>query len=194
MQKPPVNRYISQTNPQELHSEGPTIEVEIFLPDSITRLRVLSQPFRTEALIDTGASTTGISPEVAKSLNLHPIQQVNVIGAHGIEKSNVYVVNFTFPGSGIVLKDWMVSETKGLSGRPFQMLLGRDVLKNFLFVYDGASGEIGLEFPSNTHPLSKMPWIIKATGGAKQKPDRKKVQSKKKSRRKIKNKSRKKNR
>lgn len=182
MHQIPVNRFIGRIGTDNLHLHGPILEVEIFLPESVAHLRGQNIKHNTHALIDTGASGTCISPEVAKVLELQPLRQIEMAGVHGVKKSNVYAINFTFPGSGIVLADWNVSEVN-LQNRPFHMLLGRDVLRYFLLVYDGNTGEIGLEFPSSSKPLRNKPWVVVKMGGEKQRPNLKKIKEQKKKKR-----------
>lgn len=189
-----VKRFISRVGPTNLLRFGPTLQVEIYLPESVAKLRGQNPNFPARALIDTGATGTCISPNIAVALNLQPLHQIDMAGVTGIEKSNVYAVDFTFPGSGILVRDWMVWEARNLSKHGFDMLLGRDILKNFLLVYDGVTGEIALECPSESHPLQNEPWVVTQKGGEQQSPELRKIRNEKKRKRKMARDSRKKNR
>lgn len=189
-----VNRYLHPQNKQILFAKGPILDVEISLPLNIGKLRGQPQNIITRALIDTGATISCISPNIAGTLGLNPINQIPLRGVSQIVNANVYVIDFTFPGSGIMMRNWQIAEAIQLTGPDYEMLLGRDVLSNFLFVYDGETGTIGLEAPSISHPLANAPWVFIKKGGAPQRPNLSRIIQKKKSRQKTARKSRKKNR
>ena len=82
------------------------------------------------ALIDTGASNTCISPQVAQALNLKPIGLRPMTSATGINPVNVYLVDLVFPfgNVGFVKPGAQVMEFAAPQGNPFQILLGRDII------------------------------------------------------------------
>ena len=91
------------------------------------------------------------------------------------------------------MRNWIVAEAKKLIGPNFEMILGRDLLKHFLLVYEGDTGGFALEFPSITHPLGKEPWV-KAKQPIRVGPDKKELRNKKKRIAKMARESRRKNR
>jgi len=188
-------RYLGRQDPKILEHRGPVLSVEITLPQQVAAIRGDSKTYPTNALIDTGAQGTCISTAAASDLGLLPVNQMQMIGVNGPELCNVYVVDFTFPGSGINLRNWNVTEAQGLPSQEFEMLLGRDVLRHFLLVYDGERGEVGLEYPSVTSPLNGSKWNLPAaTQLSGDQQSVKKSQAKKKKKRKMASKSRRKNR
>lgn len=152
-----VRRYRGQTNPQNLFRLGPVVGVTVLLPKSAQQVRKENPQVQAVALIDTGADRTCISDRIVQVLKLMPTATVAISGVHGVGSSNQYCVDFNFTGSDILVTGLQVFDYTG-SG-PFDMLIGRDVLRGVLFIYDGRTGEIGLELPSNCAPLSKPPWI-----------------------------------
>jgi hypothetical protein len=82
------------------------------------------------ALIDTGASSTCISPVVAHTLGLRPIGMRPMTSATQLIAVNVYLVDLVLPfgNSGLVLPSVQVMEFAQAGGGLFQILVGRDVL------------------------------------------------------------------
>ena len=80
-------------------------------------------------LVDTGASKTSISPQIAADLSLEPRGIVEIQGATGSTKVNTYYVGFilSFGPQSLVVADMEVCEFD--PGRaPFQVLIGRDII------------------------------------------------------------------
>ena len=89
------------------------------------------------ALVDTGASMTCISPQLAKQLSLSPRGKVDVRGATGARPVNAYHVDL-FLGLGaqsFVIENLDVCGFESGLG-PFQVLAGRDVLCRGVFTMD----------------------------------------------------------
>lgn len=90
------------------------------------------------ALVDTGASTSAISPEVADALNLRVIRQ-QLDQRH--EVCQVHPVSFTFEDRFTV----HVEATAYTLAPYIVALIGRDVLRMCRLVYDGSAGSATLE-------------------------------------------------
>jgi hypothetical protein len=83
------------------------------------------------ALIDTGATSTCISPTIAQVLQLQARGKAPMSSAtHVIVPVNVYLVDLFLPfgNSGLVVDNRQVLEFAPPASSPFQALLGRDVL------------------------------------------------------------------
>jgi hypothetical protein len=90
------------------------------------------------ALVDTGASSTCISPSVVSDLGLIPTGIVPIAGVHGSVPTNTYqfLVGFVIPQqplpSGVVAATMHTFPISGaefaVGGAVFDVLLGRDVL------------------------------------------------------------------
>ncbi len=95
----------------------------------------------TDALIDTGAQRTVVALEAVRKVGLSKINETELRTAGGIVKADVYVASLQFPQCG--LKSIEVMEVSGcdLSHIPFyKCLIGRDILSQWSFHYDGAMG------------------------------------------------------
>lgn len=91
---------------------------------------------RCTAIWDTGATSSMISEQIARALQLKPQGSVKVSGVHGVEDANIYTINLLF-GNGFVLEDLQVSEAGNNAG--FDVLIGMDVISKGLFIVDGAN-------------------------------------------------------
>lgn len=119
---------------------GPLIQVGIGPPGA---LAIPEQPQLeyTSALIDTGATSTCISPGIAQALNLEPIGWREMASATHTIPVNVYLVDLLlrFGPEAHARPNVQVLEFSADGSSPFQMLLGRDVLCQGIFTlsFDG---------------------------------------------------------
>jgi hypothetical protein len=99
------------------------------------------------ALVDTGASSSAISTEVAECLNLRVIRE------HTDQRNDVcriHPVMFTFDD-----KLTIRLEAIGYTLAPYVIaLIGRDLLRLCVLVYDGYSGSATLEMAPGSPPPS----------------------------------------
>jgi hypothetical protein len=81
-------------------------------------------------LIDTGASNTCISPQVAKGIGLRPMGLRQMASATQVAPVNVYLVDLAIPfgGAAYFQQGSQVLEFAPPQGSPFQVLLGRDII------------------------------------------------------------------
>lgn len=75
-------------------------------------------------IIDTGATSTMVSEQVADALNLYPCGEISVSGVHGTNKSELFFLDIVF--GDFVLPDHRVSGSTGDAG--FDILIGMDIL------------------------------------------------------------------
>ncbi|MBI1928060.1 aspartyl protease family protein [Candidatus Poribacteria bacterium] len=91
--------------------------------------------------MDTGASATCISSQVAQSVGLQPIGMRPMTSATHSVPVNVYLVDLLLPfGNGVhILNNVKVLEFIPVGGSPFQMLVGRDIIcrGTFTISFDG---------------------------------------------------------
>lgn len=82
-----------------------------------------------QALIDTGASRTSISPKLAGNLDLPPSGKILVQGATGAKPVNTYAVDImlSFGRQSIMIEDLEVCEFDP-GQAAYQALIGRDIL------------------------------------------------------------------
>lgn len=139
----------NKINPSILFNFGPLINVSITLPKALETFysqqsKPLPQPVSGIALIDTGAKKTCVHDSIMKQLGVNTIGQVTSHTANGARQCNLYPAHFTFLGANIEVDFTAVVEVN-LTGQIFNgqqviALIGRDVLANTLFVYNGKMG------------------------------------------------------
>jgi predicted aspartyl protease len=107
-------------------------------------------PVLIQGLIDTGASATAIDPSIIQGLKLQqtgslPIHTPST--GHVPHQASTYDVCITIPFDGVTftLGALQVFESS-LSVQGIQALIGRDVLANCLFVYDGRANIFSIAF------------------------------------------------
>lgn len=122
----------------DLQAEGPRLEVRL------TNTAGTAPPTAVEALVDTGASVTVVANQVLKRLGLSPVGTALV---HTPSATNVrcykYLVRFVLP-NGVGME--AVAIGTPLRGQRIQCLIGRDLLRNAVFVYTGQTNTFTLSF------------------------------------------------
>jgi len=103
----------------------------------------IPQPVTGTALIDTGATRSAIDDRTVSKLGLSPVGLVKLGTAAGQKLQALYPLKLTLPQLARVIEFESVTGCD-LSGTGFEMLIGRDVLRLGLFVYDGVSGSFSL--------------------------------------------------
>lgn len=134
--------------PTTLFQQGPHLEILI----SATRLEVIEGravgleflEMSVRALVDTGASLTIINPQIAINCKLKQTgrQKINAVGGEAGEFPE-YAAAVSFPGSHLPGLDTIRVVACPIIRQPFfSCLIGRDILRKWLFTYDGRSGEV----------------------------------------------------
>lgn len=142
-------------DPASLQLVGAFTPVEVHVPTALAaNLSAAGQPIPPPitglALIDTGATFTGLDNQVAQSLRLNPINVVKLGTADGVVQANAYTARLEFPTLGIDADPW---QTVGvdLGGQTIQTdanrppqdviaLVGRDYLQHCLLIWNGPNG------------------------------------------------------
>ena len=125
---------------------GPTIHILFTQAGALS-----SQVERTsgaDLLIDTGASITCISPELAKQIGLRSLGKEPVVVASGTASLNTYLVDMLIPftepartqGQTFPVENIQVMEYLGNTSR-YQGLLGRDIIDRGIFMLAGWDGK-----------------------------------------------------
>ncbi len=124
-----------------VYSNGALLSVQISQPLSVAeRIQTKSRQtinIKFNALIDTGASITVISPSVAEQLNLVHTGFNQIASVHNVEKRPVYYGRVTFPWGASVEISLVSCDLQGID-----CLIGRDIIKNWVMIFDGVNGEI----------------------------------------------------
>ena len=153
----PLYSFLHWTNEEghTLQRTGPITQVEIAMPGPLREVLGakgdIAPPPRTGlALIDTGAFATAVDEAIFRDLGVSPIDVIETQSTSGSDKSNVYPAEVSFPDLGLreiplervvgVNLGWPV----GSGGKNVIMLLGRDLLKYFLLLYNGPRSDITL--------------------------------------------------
>lgn len=152
----PVSSFFhwNKTQGKTLEATGPIIQVEVGVPKALRdHLTAKGDPIPATvtgfALIDTGAFATAIDEGVLTGLGLTPIDVILTSTPHGPGKSNVYPAEVSFPGLRVVQLpmervigcnlNWSAGTA---TSKTILMLLGRDILKHFLLVYNGPESDV----------------------------------------------------
>ena len=104
------------------------------------------------AHLDTGASVTVISADLAKYLNLNPTGAAPIVTAGGIHKMATFAVDLHFPScnlSSIINLpvsschlDYDVSDPSLNERGKFAVLIGRDVMSRWNIVWNGPTSTV----------------------------------------------------
>lgn len=138
-------------NPTALEKTGPILQVEISVPPALAEFLAKNQkpvppPMVGKALVDTGASITAVELEVFTSLGISPISFRKVLTPSGQAQQNTFPVQIAFPGTP--LPQMRFNEVLGseLKAQGFIALIGRDVLRHFILIYNGPGANFSLSF------------------------------------------------
>jgi predicted aspartyl protease len=124
---------------------GPRLSVSIglgedFAESLLERGETVPEPAIGEALIDSGAYRTCIDENLAKQLGL-PIVGVTTISSasHASTQCNLHSIKIEFIGSSLST-NVLQAPACSLASQKLAVLIGRDVLQQFLLVYNGPLG------------------------------------------------------
>ena len=144
----------SEKHGRTLNDTGALVSVEIGIPSALKQhLSEKGLPIPAAvsgfALVDTGASATAVDDSVFTSLGIPHFDEIATGTPHGQGNSKVYPANITFPGMNVT--DMPMERVIGCQLRwkthedqEIIMLMGRDLLQYFLFVYNGPSSDVTL--------------------------------------------------
>jgi predicted aspartyl protease len=99
--------------------------------------------YTTNALWDTGAMLSVISPEVVAKLNLDIVDTVIIAGINGESIENVAITSIRFP-NGAIIEDIRVAICKMTPGN--EMIIGMDVITQMDFAITNGGGQTQFSF------------------------------------------------
>ena len=100
----------------------------------------------TSGIWDTGATNSCISKNLAEKLELKPIQRTTVLGVHGSQEVNVYLIKLTLPNENIQINA-SVTECNELSADgKICLLIGMDVITKGDFCVTNFNGNTVMTF------------------------------------------------
>lgn len=143
---------------EHIRTSGPTIPIALSVPKALeTKLiqegKAVPTAEQGMALLDTGASISMVDEATLQILKINSIGKASVIGAAAEKESlfNKYPAQFAFPGTNLpniefnsVLSNPALKTTQGIIA-----IIGRDILKHGIFVYNGIGGHITLSLDPN---------------------------------------------
>jgi predicted aspartyl protease len=99
--------------------------------------------YLTNALWDTGAMLSVISPEVVSKLNLDIVDTVEIAGINGESEAEVAIISIRFPNSAVI-EDVRAAVCKMTPGN--EMIIGMDVITQMDFAITNGGGQTQFSF------------------------------------------------
>jgi hypothetical protein len=143
------DQVVVKPDPDALAKDGSTLEVEVHVTDRHAKIledndKNIPSPQSGKGLIDTGASISAIDVDMLQKLDISPIGATKVSTPSGQATQELYAVKFSFPGKGLPDMTSLNVLGSNLKKQDICALIGRDILRHCLLVYDGTSGSIML--------------------------------------------------
>ncbi len=144
-------------HPNGLQATGPCLPVYVEIPIALARrLERTGEPIPLPgsgyALVDTGASDSAVDIRVLDQLGVQPIDVTLVTTAGGQVRQPKYPGCLSFPGTTLPRREFAgllgadLSGYRAEEGRSIVALLGRDVLRHFVMIYNGYDAYFTLAF------------------------------------------------
>jgi hypothetical protein len=136
-------------------ADGPLIPVEISIPAALEQWYVtnglpIPAPAVGYALIDTGASISGVHEPLLQAMNIQPVDSVRLSTPSGGGNCSIYPARMSLPAMGVVGLSVRLAGNqlnwKASDGKNVIMLFGRDILYQFLMVYNPKLNTVILAF------------------------------------------------
>lgn len=99
--------------------------VDVSLPGNFKNFNP-KETLQFKGIWDTGATTSVITREVVRKLNLKPIGKTKVQGVTGTDTRDRFLVDFYLPNK-VIIPNVSVTECDGLAG-DFNILIGMDII------------------------------------------------------------------
>lgn len=134
----------------DLVTSGPTLQILIgpsrALVEAMGETGAVAAPIAVTAMVDTGAQTTVLSPDVVAQLGIKAVGAVPMITPTTTRpvSCDQFHVNVYF-SSDVVVENVLAAQAP-LIGHGFQCLIGRDVLRKGVLVYIGNENQFTLTF------------------------------------------------
>ncbi len=145
-----------QTPCSGLFGMGPVVPIEVKVPSVLAAVlqdakKAIPKPQTGLALIDTGATKTSIDKSVIAALELPETGKTSLRHASGSVETTVHAVELgfpTMPGANARLPQAISCDLGGLriGNQKVIALFGRDLLQQFVMIYNGPKGRVTLIF------------------------------------------------
>lgn len=141
--------------PVGLLAHGPTLQVEVHVPTVLASAiaqqgGAIPAPGVGIGIIDTGATFSAVHKDIVTALGLNPIRTTTVGTAQGQVQQSVYMVRLAVPAMNL---DFDASPLAAVDltgqladGQPVIALIGRDLLRQCVFIYNGPLGVFTLSW------------------------------------------------
>lgn len=148
----------AQPFPIGLQLAGPVLPVQVEVPSALAdQLQQAGHappnPMPGFALIDTGASVSAVDADVISRLGVQPVGVATVLTPSGQDRQATFPARLVFPGTNIppiefnhLLGSNLATQTVPGHQGPLIVLLGRDILRHFVLIYNGTDGAFSLSF------------------------------------------------
>ncbi|MFB3881610.1 MAG: hypothetical protein ACE149_10120 [Armatimonadota bacterium] len=147
-----VSRRLTQPKPVGAFPFGPRPRflVQIHLQRDLEEFlraqgRRVPRAVTGEGFVDTGSTLTVVERERIETLGVEPVDTVNVSGIGGKTSCHVYPVTLALKddADGPIVMQWSLQVVAAPLGQLNCLcLIGRDVLRRGVLVYDGVAGEV----------------------------------------------------
>ncbi len=137
---------------QLIAMRGPVVSVTIKVPPEIVELltkesKPIPPPISGFGLIDTGAMSSCIDHAAAQALGLPVVNVIKMASAtHKDVDTNVYPVSFDILGGQPITVNCPRAAGAALANQQLVLLIGRDLLANSYFTYNGPTGQFTICF------------------------------------------------
>ena len=118
-------------------------ECKICPPVDFTKGEMPSKVYTSQnAMWDTGATNTLISPRIVKALGLKPFGKSGISSANGIVETNTYLVHVGIP-SGSVVTNILALEDEN---DDYEVVIGMDIISRGDFAFSNHEGHSTFSF------------------------------------------------
>ena len=138
-------------NPEHLANVGPRLPVQIGITEKLASTyadqgQEIPTPIDGYALFDTGASRTCVDEAVLRNLGLQPVERISMATPSGLGEASIYTCALYFPGYPLPDLDPSFVAGVQLQGQDYIALIGRDILRNMILIYDGPGARVTFAF------------------------------------------------
>jgi hypothetical protein len=101
-------------------------------------------PIAVKALVDTGCTITSIDNSLVTALGLKVRGYNPIHTANGTTIASQHQVSLAFPGTNLAGRQIHTVQTANLTGQPFLVLIGRDLMASWSVTYNGPAGFVSI--------------------------------------------------
>ena len=145
--KSPEGKEVREISPDEaLEQEGPILEGVLAVPDAMQKAsNVSSGAVKSQTgfiMLDTGASCTCFDIETATDMGLAIVGRGSITSAsHDSHPTPLYAGRLIFGGMNMAVNRGLGANLKS---QGLIALVGRDILRNGILIYNGTNGSVSL--------------------------------------------------